>query len=121
MTFDMKLFRRISVRRSDKWLNVAEFGRPPLMYWSNALAGETGEVCNAVKKYERVVRKMRQNKGPQSLDEAKTAIAKEIADVYTYLDLLAAELDIDIGEVTAAKFNEISIREGFTDRYPEQV
>jgi NTP pyrophosphatase (non-canonical NTP hydrolase) len=43
-------------------------------------------------------------------------IADELADVLTYLDLLAATLGVDLGHATAQKFNEISERVGFPDR-----
>lgn len=37
---------------------------------------------------------------------------KELADVVTYLDILAMQLDIDLGEATKSKFNEVSDRVG---------
>jgi len=45
---------------------------------------------------------------PKSLDE--------LADVLTYLDLLAATLGVDLGRAAAQKFNEVSERVGFPDR-----
>jgi hypothetical protein len=43
-------------------------------------------------------------------------IADEIADVVTYLDLLAHVLGVDLGRAAATKFNEVSERVGFPDR-----
>jgi hypothetical protein len=43
-------------------------------------------------------------------------IADEIADVVTYLDLLAHVLGVDLGRAAVAKFNEVSERVGFPDR-----
>jgi NTP pyrophosphatase (non-canonical NTP hydrolase) len=43
-------------------------------------------------------------------------IADELADVVTYLDLLAAVLGVDLGQAVADKFNEVSIRVGFPER-----
>lgn len=45
-------------------------------------------------------------------------IASEIADVFTYLDLLAASLGVDLGRAAVEKFNEVSERVGFPDRLP---
>lgn len=74
-----------------------------LAEWSNALAGEAGETCNITKKIKR---------GDFTLDEAKKDLAKEIADIVCYCDLLAAAADIDLGQSVIEKFNEVSDRRG---------
>lgn len=74
-----------------------------LSQWSNALAGELGEAANLIKKIER---------GDFTLEEIKGELAKEIADVECYLSLLASRAEIDLGEATKAKFNEVSDRIG---------
>lgn len=43
-------------------------------------------------------------------------IADELADVLTYLDLLAEVLGVDLGRAAVEKFNEVSERVGFSDR-----
>ncbi len=45
-----------------------------------------------------------------------TAIAEEVADTVIYADLLAARLGIALEEAVIAKFNEVSIRNGFPQR-----
>jgi len=74
-----------------------------LSAWSNAVCGELGEAANLIKKIER---------GDVSLDEARADLARELADVVTYLDILAFRAGIDLGEATIAKFNEVSKRVG---------
>lgn len=69
--------------------------------WSNALCGEVGELASIIKKVRR---------GDMTVDEARPAAAKELADVQTYLDLLAKQLGVDLGQATVDKFNEISAR-----------
>lgn len=69
--------------------------------WMTALAGEVGEAANVIKKMRR---------GDLSLDEGRAMVAKELADVQTYLDLLANALDINLAQATIAKFNEVSER-----------
>lgn len=83
--------------------------------WLQALVGELGEFANIRKKYER---------GDLDYATYAAAAAKELADVQTYLDLLAFRaLDggydhphavhpygIDLGEATRRKFNEVSRR-----------
>ena len=66
--------------------------------WSNALAGETGELCNLIKKMRR---------GDQiDLKE----VGKELADIVIYADLLASKLGLNLGDCVREKFNEVSDR-----------
>jgi NTP pyrophosphatase (non-canonical NTP hydrolase) len=74
-----------------------------LAQWCNAVTGELGEAANIIKKIER---------GDMSLNDARADLAKELADVQTYLDILAFRAGIDLGLATAAKFNEVSRRVG---------
>lgn len=69
--------------------------------WLQAAVGELGEYANVRKKYER---------GDLNESEFNELAAKELADVVTYLDILAAQLKINLGEAVTNKFNEISER-----------
>jgi NTP pyrophosphatase (non-canonical NTP hydrolase) len=81
--------------------------------WLQALVGELGEFANVRKKFER---------GDLTLEQYRTLAEKELADVQTYLDLLARraldigpnahETGVDLGEATRQKFNEVSHRVG---------
>lgn len=85
--------------------------------WLQAVMGELGEYANIRKKFER---------GDIGRDEFKTLAAKELADVQTYLDILALRcLDfggnidphgVELGDATLDKFNEVSKRVGATTR-----
>ncbi len=75
--------------------------------WLQAVMGELGEYANVRKKFER---------GDLNADEFMQEAAKELADVQTYLDILAMQLGIDLGEATMDKFNEVSERVGSTVR-----
>lgn len=75
--------------------------------WLQAVLGELGEYANLRKKFER---------GDVDAATFKLEAAKELADVVTYLDILAMQLDIDLGEATMDKFNEVSRRVGSTVR-----
>lgn len=88
--------RRVNVARCNEVFH-------PLHSWSEtdwacAAAGEMGELCNLIKKRRR------------GEPVHPTEVAKEIADVVIYLDLLAARMGIDVGQAVADKFNEVSIR-----------
>lgn len=70
------------------------------MEWGCALAGETGELCNFLKKISR---------GDKI---KKKELAHEISDIMTYLSLLADNLDIDLEAAIIEKFNIVSKRWG---------
>lgn len=78
-----------------------------LAQWSNAVLGELGEAANIIKKIER---------GDMTLEEARPSLAREFADVQTYLDILAFRAGVDLGEATVEKWNEVSERVGSSVR-----
>lgn len=84
--------------------------------WSNAMCGEAGELANVVKKLRRHECGLA-NAGDPTPGELLTKAASEVADVFLYLNLLATKLGIDMPAAIAAKFNEVSDRQGF----PEQL
>ncbi|KPW58693.1 MazG nucleotide pyrophosphohydrolase domain protein [Pseudomonas caricapapayae] len=81
-------------------------------HWMNALTGEVGECANIIKKVDR---------GDYSLESALPNIARELADIQCYLDILAFKLGIDLGDATISKFDEVSERIGSPIRLGEPV
>lgn len=79
-----------------------------------ALAGETGELCNVLKKLKRAEDGMIGNSETEKdlLEEAR----HEIADVFIYLDLLASRMGIDLESAIREKFNRTSEKHGFPQR-----
>lgn len=73
--------------------------------WLQAVLGELGEYANLRKKFER-----------GDIDGATfhAEACDELADVVTYLDILAFRLGVDLGEATMDKFNRVSARVGST-------
>lgn len=67
--------------------------------WLQAVVGELGEYANLRKKVER---------GDYTIEEAKPMLADELADVVIYLDILAKQLDIDLGQAVIEKWNKTS-------------
>lgn len=89
-----------------------------LTTWIAAAAGEGGEMveallifkalghaANTAKKIER---------GDISLEDARADLAKELADVAIYLDIVAYRAGVDLGQAVISKFNEVSRRVGST-------
>jgi hypothetical protein len=72
----------------------------PITFWSTAVAGETGELCNWIKKMER----------GDNIPAIKHEIAMEAADIVIYLDMLCFHQGIDLQGAIVRKFNETSNR-----------
>jgi NTP pyrophosphatase (non-canonical NTP hydrolase) len=71
--------------------------------WLMAVTGELGEFANLRKKLLR---------GDMTREQAMPMLADELADVATYLDILAFRLGIDLGAAIVDKFNRVSERVG---------
>lgn len=69
--------------------------------WLEAVIGELGEFANLHKKVRR---------GDLTMEEAKLELGRELADVQIYLDILALQLDVDLGAAVVEKFNAVSRR-----------
>ena len=89
-----------------------------LSQWSNAVAGETGELCNIIKKVERGDFHKRPENASDNIEynnayaaaQYREEIGKEAADIVIYLDLLCSREGIDLGTEIVKKFNEVSKR-----------
>lgn len=79
--------------------------------WANALAGECGEVCGAVKRLRHIQEQMqRHDPVVMTEDTAREEAGKELGDLITYAALLANELGVSLDDVVRQKFNEVSKR-----------
>ena len=63
---------------------IDNFGCEHASYWGCAIAGEVGEACNLIKKYERDGEKI------------KLELELELADIFIYTVLIAQYFDIDL-------------------------
>lgn len=84
--------------------------------WSNALAGETGELCNVIKKIRRLQTGASTQYNTPPIDELIQKLKDEIADVFLYLDLVAYYFDLELEECIFPKFNRVSIAQNFPER-----
>lgn len=76
------------------------------------VAGEFGEVCEAIKKF------LRAERGIAGSTAKARDVADEMADALIALDLLASAMGIDLGEAVRAKFNFTSDKYGMQTRLP---
>jgi NTP pyrophosphatase (non-canonical NTP hydrolase) len=82
--------------------------------WAVAIAGEVGEACNLLKKHRRgMASDERFDLDGPFYESARYELARELADVITYVDLLMTKLGMQTGEVVMDKFEEVSRRVGY--------
>jgi NTP pyrophosphatase (non-canonical NTP hydrolase) len=80
------------VEDSERWFGdtiSVEPGQVPLPFFALCLAGEVGEFCNIVKKVERGSLDIRESR-------VRFDMTMELADVYTYLCLIAGLMGVDL-------------------------
>lgn len=88
--------------------------------WAVAMAGEAGEVCNAVKKLRRIEDEVANisdaDRQLSTRAEAYDKIGAEIADTVIYCDLLAQRMGLSLSDLVRKKFNATSERYSFPER-----
>lgn len=112
MTFDD--FRKANVTRCMKW-HPQGINSWSSSDWLTAVTGELGELASLLKMRNRERDGLPGNK----FSPTDKQVADELADVFTYLDLLAESLGVNLGLAVVEKFNEVSVRVGFPDRILE--
>ena len=81
--------------------------------WAIAFVGEAGEAANIIKKLNRVRDGIRGNDTPEQV--LRVNLAGELADAFTYLDLLAQRFGIDLADAVEAKFQYKSEQIGYVE------
>lgn len=112
----MRGFQLINDARADMWHeNGSE--NWSLADWGNALAGETGEACNLIKKVRRIQTGTGGNTKGETMDQLVADIGVELADVVTYAFLTATMVGCNLQDAIVKKFNEVSEKQGL----PQQI
>lgn len=113
MKLDLAAFRPLNVQRAREGFKC--YDNQPLTYWTTALAGEVGELCNMIKKMQRVERGGVDGGSSYSAkDISKEMLREEIGGIAIYLDLLASLLDISLEDAIVETFNSKSEQYGFS-------
>ena len=112
MKLDLAALRPINVQRAKDGFKC--YDNQPLTYWTTALAGEVGELCNMIKKLQRVEKGGADGGSSYTAkDITKEMLKEEIGGIAIYLDLLASLLEIDMEDAIIDTFNSKSARMGF--------
>ena len=101
MTFNV--LRAANRRRQQEWPGNE---KADTAFRAIELAGEAGEVAEAVKKW------LRAERGIKGSTATRDDIASEMGDLLVSLDLLADSLGIDLGAAVRQKFNATSAKYG---------
>lgn len=93
---DLSLMAKQARHNSERWFVDlhARSAETVRLHYVLGLAGEAGEVANLFKKI---------HTGKRSLEQSQDDIAGELADVFTYLLLLADECRVDLLDAFEAK------------------
>lgn len=97
---DLKKLTVVSRLRNEQAAAYTSCQDWTLADWSNAIAGETGEMCNLIKKIRR----------GDNVDVQD--VGRELADIVIYADILADKLGLNLSDCIQQKFNEVSDRIG---------
>lgn len=99
---------------------IENFGKNELIYWSNALAGEVGELCNLVKKFYRDrynLNELSEGFGLLGIllenrnEDLYEGMKEELADIFIYIALTARDiLKIDLEAAILGKLEVIKER-----------
>lgn len=111
-------FSKMNLARANRWHGAEGIDSWTISEWGIAAAGEMGEVCDAIKKLNRIEHGFTSNnpRQPKNAPDAVISILKEIGDTGCYLDLLAQRMGSSLGECMAHVFNEVSVRENHPER-----
>ena len=74
------------------------------IYPALGLAGESGEICEKIKKAIR-------DDGGQMTEERRTLLAKELGDVLWYVATMCSELKLDLDEVASGNLAKLAARQ----------
>lgn len=111
----LEQLRRANSERARLWHERDGIAEWNVADWSNAAAGEMGEVCGAAKDLRALETATDQSLVSRHLvDACRSRLSDEIADTIIYLDLLAESQGIDLWDALVAKFDDVSRRFGFT-------
>jgi len=101
----LQILKEANAGRAKHFPDYDKFEEGNILYYSNALAGETGELCNLVKKFYR---------GDKVTHGQLIcfAIEDEVADILIQLDLFCQVAGVNLKDALINKFNSKSLEIG---------
>jgi NTP pyrophosphatase (non-canonical NTP hydrolase) len=107
MKLDLQKFREVNIKRATEGFKT--YDNVPLLFFTTALAGEVGELCNMIKKIERAkYGGLDAGTNHKAADITTDVLKEEIGGIFIYLDLLSSLVGVDLGEAILETFNSKS-------------
>lgn len=117
MKLDLQQLRSMSAERAKYGFKTYE--NVPITYWTTALAGELGELCNMIKKLERVSHGgIDGGSSYTAANITREMLSEEIGGIAIYLDILAGLIGISLEDAIIETFNSKSEKYGFVQFLP---
>ena len=113
MRLDLDAFSHTNRERAAEGFKT--YKNVPITYWTTALAGEVGELCNMIKKMERVAHGGIDGGSTHTAASLKKSdLEEEVGGIFIYLDLLSGLLDINLTNAVIETFNSKSEKYKFS-------
>jgi|ERR1051326_5464323 NTP pyrophosphatase (non-canonical NTP hydrolase) len=116
--FSFEELSKVNLERCQRW-HKEGLNNWSTSDWAVAMAGESGEVFNTIKKLNRIRSEILNKNSHDQIDSEQEAIhriGEELADMLLYADLLAQSLGLSLENEIVKKFNSVSERYGFPER-----
>lgn len=112
---NLKALREASVERAKEGFKT--YDNVPLTFFTTAIAGEVGELCNLIKKLERAkVGGLDAGTTVKVADISPQMLKEEFGGIIIYLDLLASLMNVSLEDAIIYAFNDKSIKYNLRQR-----
>jgi NTP pyrophosphatase (non-canonical NTP hydrolase) len=108
ITGTLEQLENINVERAKIFPDYHKLITKDVVYYANALAGETGEFCNLIKKLIRGDKYDRDGK----TELTPYHICHELADIIIYAEFITSIYGFSLSSMLREKFNSVSLQKG---------
>lgn len=104
----LEQLENINCERAKIFVDYHKLVTKDVLYYANAMAGETGEFCNLLKK---MIRGDKYDRDGRTL-LSPYIICKELADIIIYAEFIASIYGFSLSTILREKFNHVSFEKG---------
>lgn len=104
----LEQLENINIERGKVFDDFHFFEEKNVLYYANAMSGETGEFCNLLKKMLRGDKYDRDGKS----ELTPYYICQELADIIIYAEFICSIYGFSLSTIVREKFNVVSLNKG---------